>query len=144
MYKIIKAKTANVDAIVLLNKQFHLDIPNFKWVTKRWINLQVKKRKYYILVDKNSILGAMHIEKNEKEYHITTIAIKREMQGKELGEKMIDFAKEISIKNRIHLLTVGSFVDYKLDKFYTKCGFTKKDKLGTYKGHSYFKFFMKL
>ena len=66
------------------------------------------------------------------------------MHGKKLGKKLIDFAKEISLKNNIPLLTVGSFVEYKLENFYTKCGFTKEKELGSYNGHPYYKFFMNL
>ena len=63
---------------------------------------------------------------------------------KTLVKKLIEFAKESAIKENVHLLTVDSFVDYNLEGFYTKCGFTKRNKLGNYKGHPYFRFSMKL
>ncbi len=144
MYKIIKAKIDNVKDIVLLNKQFHLNIPNFYWDTKKWISSEIKKGNYYVLIKDSSILGAMDIEKKKREYHISTIAVKKEMHGKNLGRRLIDFAKKIAIKGKVPLLTICSFVDYNLEGFYTKCGFTKRDKLGDYEGHPYFKFFMRL
>jgi N-acetylglutamate synthase-like GNAT family acetyltransferase len=144
MHKITKARKEDTKEIALINKQFHLEIPNFYWNSEKWVSSEIKKGNYYILVEESSILGAIALEKNKKEYEISTIAIKKEMHGKSLGKKLIDFAKEIAIKDKIPLLTVGSFVDYKLEEFYTKCGFTKENKLGNYKGHSYFKFFMKL
>jgi GNAT superfamily N-acetyltransferase len=89
-------------------------------------------------------LGAINLEKDKEEYSISTIAIKEDMHGKNLGKKLIDFAKEKAIKENVNLLTVDSFVEYNLERFYTKCGFTKKDRLGNYKGHPYLRFFMKL
>lgn len=144
MNKIIKAKEENVEEIVLLNKQFHLDIPNFYWDSKKWISSEIKKGNYYILVNNGLTLGAINIKKNKKEYHISTIAIKKNMQRNNLGKKLIDFAKENAINTKVSLLTVGSFIDYNLESFYTKCGFNKKDKLNKYEGHNYFEFFMKL
>lgn len=144
MEKIVKAKMNHLQEITLLNKQFHLDIPHFKWDSEKWISSEIKKRNYYILIDNENVLGAMNIEKSEKEYSISTIAIKKDMHGKNLGRKLIDFAKESAIKENVRLLTVDSFVDYNLEGFYTKCGFIKRKELGNYKGHSYFRFFMKL
>jgi len=89
-------------------------------------------------------LGAINIKKYKKEHHILTIAINKEVHGKSLGKKLIEFAKENAINTKAELLTVGSFIDYNLDTFYTKCGFKKRDKLGEYEGHKYFEFFMKL
>lgn len=144
MYKITKARKEDAEEIALLNKQFHLDIPNFYWNSKKWVYSEIEKGNFYTLIDNKSILGAIDIEKDKEEYSISTIAVKEDMHGKNLGKRLIEFAKKKAIKEKIPLLTVESFVDYNLEGFYTKCGFTKNDKLGKYKGHNYFKFFMKL
>ncbi len=144
MKKIIKAKMKDLQEIILLNKQFNLAIPNFYWDSEKWISSEIKKGNYYILIDEDSTLGAINIKKYKKEHHILTIAINKEVHGKSLGKKLIEFAKENAINTKAELLTVGSFIDYNLDTFYTKCGFKKRDKLGEYEGHKYFEFFMKL
>ncbi len=144
MYKITKARKEDAEEIALLNKQFHLNIPDFRWDSEKWISSEIEKGNYYILLENTQILGAMNLEKYKKEYVVSTIAIKEDQHGKNLGRKLIDFAKENAIKENIHLLTVDSFVDYNLEGFYTKCGFIKRKELGNYKGHPYFRFFMKL
>lgn len=144
MYKITKARKEDAEEIALLNKQFHLDIPNFYWDSEKWISSEIEKGNFYILLENTQILGAIDIEKDKKEYSISTIAVKENMHDKNLGKKLIEFARKKAIKEKIYLLTVDSFVDYNLENFYTKCGFTKNNKLGNYKGHKYFKFFMKL
>lgn len=145
MTRIIKAKVENADEIVSLNNQFHLDMSDFKWDTKEWIIQEIQKKMYYILVDDdNNVLGALHIGKYDNEYYISTIAVKKEIHGKGLGKKLIDFAKELSIKNNIHLLIVESYCEYNLETFYTKCGFTKEKEIGVHEGYDYFKFFIKL
>jgi N-acetylglutamate synthase-like GNAT family acetyltransferase len=144
MDKIVKAKIEHTKDITLLNKQFNLDIPEFYWNSEKWISSEIEKGNYYVLLEDTQILGAMNLEKYKKEYVVSTIAIKENMQGKNLGRKLIKFAKETAIKENVHLLTVDSFVNYNLEGFYTKCGFTKRNKLGNYKDYPYFRFFMKL
>ena len=39
-------KLKDVEEIITLNQQFHLDIPNFMCDKKKWITNQVRKRKY--------------------------------------------------------------------------------------------------
>lgn len=144
MDKIIKAKEENLDDIALLNKQFKLNIPDFYWDSEKWISSEIKKGNYYILVDNGEILGAINLRKYKKEHHISTIAVKKDMHRKNLGKKLIEFAKESTIKEKVHLLTVNSFVDYNLEGFYTKCGFYKESELGEYERHLYSKFFMRI
>jgi N-acetylglutamate synthase-like GNAT family acetyltransferase len=143
MCKIIKAKIEDVNNIRSLNQQFHLNINNFKWDTKRWIISQVKKGNYYILKQGNLVLGAINIEKNKNEYIISTLAIKEDMHKKGLGKTLLDFAKEIAIKDKARSLSVSSFLKYNLEEFYTKCGFSKQE-VENYKGHPYITFSMKL
>ena len=144
MEKIVKAKIKDLQEITRLNKQFSLDIPDFCWDNEKWISPEIRKGNYYVLVEDNLTLGAMNIKKYKKEHHILTIAIDKEMHGKSLGRKLIEFAKENAIKAKVEKLTVNSFVDYNLDAFYTKCGFNKESELGKYGGYPYFKFFMQL
>ena len=47
--KIIKANIEDSEAIVQPNKQFHLNIFDFKWDTLDWIQKEINKGDYYIL-----------------------------------------------------------------------------------------------
>lgn len=144
MLRILKAKEENLKDITILNRQFHIGLPNFYWDDESWIIKEIEKGNYFVLTENNVLIGALGIEKSEKEYSISTIAVKKDMHGKKLGKKLIDYAKGLAIKNNIPLLTVESFCEYKLEGFYTKCGFTLEKKLGKYKSHNYYKFYMKL
>ena len=87
MHQITKARKGNEKEIALLNKQFNLDIPSFYWNSEEWISSEIEKGNYYVLMENTQILGAMNLEKYKKEYVVSTIAIKEDMHGKNLGEK---------------------------------------------------------
>lgn len=137
--QITKANINDLEAIVALNKLFHLDFPEFKWDTPEWVRKEIEDNNYYVARDK-SVVASLCLKMKDKEAHIETIAVQQGMQGNGLGRELIEFAKVQSKQEGKSKLSVESFCDYGLVKFYEKCGFTKSPKLGNYKGHPYYTF----
>jgi N-acetylglutamate synthase-like GNAT family acetyltransferase len=134
---ITKAKKKHLDELVRLNSLLHLDIPNFDWDKKKSIAETLDR--YYIALDNNKALGAISIYLNPRTAKIETIAIDPEMQGKGLGKRLVDFAKEYAQDLGIHKLKVESFCQYGVREFYEKCGF-QMDKIKYYYKIPYYTF----
>lgn len=64
------------------------------------------------------------IEKG-KSLYLHKLAVKRELKGEGISKKLIDFAKELAIKNNINLVRLDcNFKKDRLRKFYESHGFT--------------------
>jgi ribosomal protein S18 acetylase RimI-like enzyme len=140
--EITNATSQNLEDIVRLNKQFHLDIPNFKWDTPMWINEELQKGNYFILGEKEQVFGAICLESRDDGVHIETIAVRSELHRKGLGKKMICYAIDRTKKEGQRKLIVESFLDYGLEGFYLKSGFLKSVLPRVYSGKKYNQYFM--
>lgn len=139
--EITNAKSENLQAILELNRQFHLDIANFKWDTPEWINQEIKIGNYIVLKEQENVLGAMCLESRDDGVHIETIAIKNELHRKGLGKRLIDYAVDRTKKEGQRKLMVESFLDYGLEGFYIKSGFLKSAIPRVYSGKKYNQYF---
>ena len=140
--EITNAKSENLEEIVELNKQFHLNIANFKWDTHEWINSEIMMGNYFILREADKVLGAICLESKDDGVHIETIAVKNELHRKGLGKKLISYAVDRAKKEGQRKLMVESFLDYGLEGFYTKSGFLKSVLPRAYSGKKYNQYFM--
>lgn len=140
------ANKEDVNDILRLNSQFHLDIRDFEWDQPDWIKEKINKGHYFVLKQENQVLGAIDIENiNKEELYIETIAIDPDHHGSGLGKKLISFAKNKAQEMGCKKITVESFQDYKLLDFYKKVGFQLDDPpIGYHNGQPFHRFIMLL
>jgi N-acetylglutamate synthase-like GNAT family acetyltransferase len=140
--EIRQANESDLQEIVNLNREFHLNIPNFRWDDSTWIASQIKKKNYFVLNEGNQIWGAECLVEKDSCLYIETIAVKTQMQKKGVGRNLVNFAMKKAKALGYRKLAVDSFFDYKLDDFYKKVGFLKSIKAPEYEGHKYNHYFM--
>jgi N-acetylglutamate synthase-like GNAT family acetyltransferase len=140
---LIKKATLNdLDNIVSLNKLFHIDMPNFYWDTKEWVQKEIDN--FYVFKIDNQLIGAISLLIDNSEVYIETIAVDRKYQSKGYGKALIKFAKNFTKKNNLNILWVNSFESYNLKKFYLSCGFNMfdTDEEDSYHGHHTLHFYI--
>lgn len=140
--EIKSAKLNDLEAIVELNKQFHLDIPNFKWDTPQWTSQEIKRGNYFVLSEENETLGAICLRTKDEGMCIETLAVKSGLHKRGFGKALVEYAKTYAKKQGQRKLIVESFLDYGLENFYTGRGFLKSVTPYEYAGKKYNRYFM--
>lgn len=141
--KITFAHQRDVPKIAELNTQFVLDIPDFYWTDKKWITDQVKNRNYFLGYHNGRIIGALCLRVDNSCLVIGTIAVVKEMQGKGIGKRFVEFAKKAALEKNLHRVTVETFIQYNLKDFHEHCGFRLANpEVGYYKGIPYYRYVM--
>jgi GNAT superfamily N-acetyltransferase len=132
-----KADMNDVPGIVHLNRQFHLNIGDFRWDTQPWIEGQIRDGNYYVLRDSNSLVGAFCLAVSPQTFSgdIEAIAVRADVHGKGIGKVLIEQAKDICHSRSLKTLAVESFCEYGLDGFYMNCGFTRLPAKEKFRGH---------
>lgn len=74
----------------------------------------------YIVEENNKILAVFFL-KEAKNYYLYKIAIKPIFQGKSYGKRILDFVKQVSIKNNKNFYLDCWAGNEKLRQFYKKC-----------------------
>lgn len=131
------AEESDLESMVRLNRQFHLNIPGFRWDGDSYISNELKENNYWVIKDEKGIIAAMCLKMLENEGSIETIAISPEKHKLGFGRRLIEFAKDFSKQMGKSRLSVESFCEYNLQEFYEKCGFTKEPNVRDYNGHPY-------
>lgn len=147
--QIVKATQADAKFIVALNRQFHLDIPNFRWDTETWITDQIDKGTLHLLKEGKSAYGAVCIQTAldnlpPTDAYIETIATREDLHGKGYGRELINQAALIARDEGKQRLIVESFAKYGLKDFYTKCGFQLEPEQCNFYGYPYNIFTMEI
>ena len=137
---IVKANDANVKDIVKLNSQIHVDTPLFQGSSSLWVEEQVKHGNYFMVKDHDTVCGAVCLLEKEGQFHLETIAIEKDHQGKGLGKQFIEFAKTKAKENGFSSLFVDTYCEYNVDRFYEGCGFRKIPTFAKYRGKPYHRF----
>ncbi|MBY0359775.1 MAG: GNAT family N-acetyltransferase [Candidatus Obscuribacterales bacterium] len=139
------AQAADVAEIAVLNKQFHLDIPDFRWDTEAWIAEEIDQGRYYVLRDAKGVAAALclHVLTEQSVGGVEAIAVRADLRGSGLGKILVNHAQRLAQGLSLEALVVESFCAYGLEVFYTKCGFVRDDELQQFRGHDYYRFEMK-
>lgn len=137
---IVKAQDANVKDIVRLNSQIHVDTPLFQGSSPLWVEEQVKDGHYFMIKESNDVCGAVCLLEKEGQFHLETIAIEKNQQGRGLGKQFIEFAKTKAKESGFSSLLVDTYCEYNVDKFYEGCGFRKIPTFAKYRGKPYHRF----
>ncbi len=141
--EISQANENDLDAIVKVNRLFHLDIPDFKWDTPEWVSEKIKGWNYYTIKEEGNVYGAMCLIPKLRSHLIETIAVDEDHQKEGIGTSLVEFAKDYAKQQGKINITVESFLDYNLAGFYESVGF-KKISEGEYRGMQYCKFAMEV
>lgn len=139
--EIVPASIGDLEDIVALNSLFHLDIPNFRWDTPKWIWEEILSGNYFVGVEGGDVIAATCLKDSEESISIETIAVDSANQRKGIGREIIRFVEIYAADRGKKTVRVGSFKEYGLQKFYESCGF-KLDGTGEYEGHEYNSFSM--
>lgn len=122
--KISVAKKENLNDIVELNKQLHLDIESFKWDQPEYIKEEIRKGNYYVAKEGSQVVGAIDIQRpGVDELYIEVLVVDPKKHGFGIGKKLIAFAKNVARRWKCKKLTVESFQSYNVQGFYKKVGF---------------------
>ncbi len=119
----VKATEQDLSGIMEVNKGLHLDIPNFKWDQKDWIEDQVKKGNFYVVKDNDKVCGAMCVTPQENAMLIESMAVHQEHQSQGIGKTMLDFARQLARQQKCQKLMVISFSAHGLELYYKSMGF---------------------
>jgi N-acetylglutamate synthase-like GNAT family acetyltransferase len=143
---VAKAVLADAPQIADLNKQFHLDIADFRWDTVSWVKDEIKNDNYYVIRDDNGLAAALclHQISSLRAGVIEAMAVRADLQGSGLGKVLVDHAITVSESRALRELIVESFCEYGVQGFYERCGFTRAAQTKQFRGHSYYCFSMKL
>ena len=137
---IVQAQDAHVEDIVRLNNQIHVDTPLFQGSSLPWVKEQVKNGNYYVMEEGNVVYGALCLLERDGHFHLETIAIEKERQGRGLGKQFMDFAKTRAKENGFVSLYVDTYCEYNVDHFYEGCGFRKIPTFARFRGKPYHRF----
>lgn len=147
--QIVRAIQADVKSIIVLNRQFHLDIPNFKWDREDWVADEVDKGTFHLLKEGKSTYGAVCVQTaleglSPTDAYIETIATREDLHGMGYGKELINQAALIARDEGKQRLIVESFLKYGARDFYIKCGFKLEPRQPEFCGYPYNVFTMEL
>ncbi len=138
------ATLSDFQNILDIARLLSIDIPNFVWSDKKYIEKQIKRGEYFLIQQDGAVAGIMSLRERNNKMHIETLAVKKEFQSKGLGTIFIEFAKLFSKEKGFKTLHAYSFYEYNMADFYVKKGFTMLEFSGDYNNHSYHCFEIKL
>jgi N-acetylglutamate synthase-like GNAT family acetyltransferase len=143
---VAKAVLADAPQVAELNKQFHLDIPDFRWDTVSWVKDEIENGNYYVIRDDKGLAAALclHQISSLRAGVIEAMAVRADLHGSGLGKVLVDHAIAVSESRALKRLIVESFCEYGVQSFYEKCGFTRAAQTKQFCGHSYYSFSMTL
>ena len=137
---IVQANDSHTEDIVRLNNQIHVDTPLFQGSSLLWVKEQVKSGNYFVMQENKDIYGAVCLLERDGKFHLETIAIEKNRQGKGLGKQFIYFAKTKAKENGFVSLYVDTYCEYNVDHFYEGCGFRKIPTFARFRGKPYHRF----
>ncbi len=138
------ATLSDFQNILDIARLLSIDIPNFVWSDKKYIEKQIKRGEYFLIQQDGVVAGIMSLRERNNKMHIETLAVKKQFQSKGFGSMFIDFAKTFAKEKGFDTLHAYSFNEYDMANFYIKKGFTILDFTGDYNGHPYHCFEVKL
>lgn len=131
-------------AIIDIANLLYLDIPDFVWNKDSYVEHQIKNGEYFLIEHEGHVAGIMSMRERNHKMHIETLVVKTEFQRHGFGTQFIEFAKQFSKERGFGTLHAYSFNEYNMVDFYLKKGFTKLEHTGSYNGHPYYCFEIKL
>jgi GNAT superfamily N-acetyltransferase len=116
-----KAKMADLDTILKINKALELWTPN-PWLDPVWTASEIRKGSFY-LAHGAAPQAAMCLVPGDDAYSIETLAVADDARGGGVGRKLVEFATKKAIEGGKPALYVGSYKAFGVRGFYESCGF---------------------
>jgi predicted N-acetyltransferase YhbS len=127
------AEKTDVDDIQRISSVLTLDIPEFRWDQKDYIEQGIAAGKYHVLELEGKVVATISTFVESKRGFfgasrtgfIDALAVEPAKQKSGLGKLLIQFAIAHAKENGATSLVVESFKQYGLLDYYTKVGFKK-------------------
>jgi GNAT superfamily N-acetyltransferase len=142
-----KAAPSDAAAITDINKQFLLDIPEFRWGERSWVEEVIQMGHYYVLHDEKGIAAAVCVHTDTSKLCrpypegetgvIDAIAVRPDLKGRGMGKRMMELVEE-QFGPEVRTLVVESFSSYGLSDFYAKCGYTRDTEPAYFQDREYY------
>lgn len=145
------AEKTDVDDIERISRVLTLDIPEFRWDKRDYIEQEIAKGNYYVLELEGKVAAAIctFVESKpgffraRKTGFISALAVEPTKQKSGFGKLLIEFAIGHAKENGATSLVVESFEQYGLLDYYPRFGF-KKVATGKFNSFPYHVFKMLL
>lgn len=138
------AAPEDAEAILEVNQLFHLDMPEFRWTTRSWVQEEIQRGTYLVAEIDSKIVGALCYQIIDSNGYIEAIAVRKDVQGMGVGRLFVDWLIKQCKMLGLSELHVESFQAYGVAGFYTSVGFTQLPEVGMFEGHPYGRFIMPL
>jgi len=135
-----KADIGDKDSIIEIINVLHLDVPGFVWGDRNFVEKQIRSGEYFLAQLGNEVAGVISFKQRGNIMYIETLAIKEKFRSQGIGTRLVEFAKNFTKDNRLSILRVCSFCEYKAQDFYLKLGFSMLEEPGDYENLSYQRF----
>lgn len=122
----------------------YLDIPRFVWNTEDFVTKQIENKEYFVVEHEGVLAGVVSLRRRSSKVSIETLAVRKDLQFKGFGTKLIEFAKQFTKEQGFTILHAYSFKEYGIGDFYIKKGFKVMGDVGYYQNHTYDCFEMEL
>lgn len=132
-----RAQLVDVQHIIEITNLLKINVSDFVWIKPEYIARQINSGEYFLIENQGNVMAAMSMRMRNNKMHIETLAVRKEFQSQGLGSLFIAFAKTLAKEQGYTKLHAYSFVDYNMEQFYLKKGFTKLAHLGYYHNHPY-------
>jgi len=132
-----KAQLTDAQNITQIVSLLQINVPDFVWTKSDYIARQIKDGEYFLIENGGQVVGAMSMRVRNSKMHIETLVVKKEFQSKGFGTAFIELAKNITRQKGFDRLHAYSFLEYNMERFYVKKGFTKLEHLGYYRKRPY-------
>ncbi len=134
-----KAELKDFERITEIAALLYLEIPDFVWNKKDYIEKQIKNGEYFVAEDNQNIVGIISLRERNSMLYIETLAVAKEKHGAGVGKELVEFAKSFARENDFKVLRTTSFYEYGVKDFYIKNGFELLDEPGEYNGHRFYR-----
>ncbi len=135
-----QAKDNDKKHIMDIAGKLSLDMPGFVWGQEDFIMRQIQAGEYFVVEEKDVIVGILSLRQTGKNIRIETLAIRDGFTSNGFGTQLLTFAKQYAKEKGFSMLQAYSFYEYNIKDFYLKQNFTLLEYRGQYQGHPYYCF----
>lgn len=139
-----KAQEQDKENILEIINILRLDMPDFVWGEKDFIDEQIKNGEYFLAETNKETVGVISLRQRGKKMYIETLVVPEKHRNQGIGTQLIEFAKNFTREKGFNALCACSFYEYNAADFYSKQGFCLSEDCGTYNNHKFHRFELKI
>ena len=118
-----KATLADLSEVLRLAQLVKLGFKGFYWHRYREVRYQICRRRYYVAMSGQRIVGILNLFPGRHAMDINLISVDSCYQGRGIGAKLVEFALDLAQQKNKKTLAVSSFKVYRVKEFYLHLGF---------------------